>query len=136
MDYSSDAFLEAYGRSYEEAFANAARALLSLMLDIRRVSSRGLSDGCEVEGNDLENLLYNWLECILNRFSIDGRAYSRFDVKIECGHGHYVLKANMKGERYDPQGHGIGREVKAVTYHEMNIYRKDDLYAVRFLLDL
>ena len=136
MDYSSDALLEAYGRSYEEAFANAARAMLSLMLDIRRVSSRDLSDECEVEGMDLENLLYNWLECILNRFSIDGRAYSRFDVEIRGDHGHYVLKANMRGERYDPRRHGIGREVKGVTYHEMGLYRKDDLYVVRFLLDL
>ena len=132
LPHTSDALMEAYGRTVPEVFANAARAMMSVMLDVRRV--RGvLEERCEVRGDDAENLLYNWLECVLNKLQVEGKAFTRFSVNME---GDTGLSASMRGERYDPSRHGIGREVKAVTYHMMSIGRRDGLYYARFLLDL
>ncbi len=133
LPHMSDALMEAYGRTMGEAFANAARAMMSVMMDVRRV--RGiLEDRCEVEAADLQGLLYNWLECVLNKLQIDGNAFTRFSVDLD--ESKLRLSARMKGERYDPSRHGMGREVKAVTYHMMEVGRRGDLYYVRFLLDL
>jgi len=133
LPHTSDALMEAYGRTLPEAFANAARAMMSVMLDVRRV--RGTLNGlCETGGTDMESLLYNWLECVLNEFQIGGRAFTRFHVDIDAR--SFALSATMKGEHYDPSRHGMGRDVKAVTYHSMSIGRRGDLYYARFLLDL
>lgn len=137
LTYSSDAFIEAYGRSLEEAFVNAARAMMSVMIDVRRVSSKAVRDSVDLEGFDLENLLYNWLEAVLNKFVIEKKVFSRYSVEINKEDGGYRLRATLKGEVYDPSKHGRRREVKGVTYHEMRIARRGDgLYVVRFLLDL
>ncbi len=133
LPHTSDALLEAYGRTLSEAFANAARAMMSVMLDVRMVSGL-LEERCDVEGVDLENLLYNWLECVLNKLQVEGKAFARFAVDLD--ERGLRLSAVMKGERYNPLRHGVRREVKAVTYHMMSIGRRGDLYYVRFLLDL
>ncbi|HEU16904.1 MAG TPA: archease [Nitrososphaeria archaeon] len=133
LPHMSDALMEAYGRTMPEVFANAARAMMSIMLDVRRVRG-ALEERCEVQGYDVENLLYNWLECVLNKLQVDGNAFTRFRIDMDDrGTG---LSAIMKGERYDPSRHGMGREVKAVTYHMMSVGRRDGLYYARFLLDL
>lgn len=133
LPHTSDALMEAYGRTMPEVFANAARAMMSIMLDVRRV--RGvLEERCEIQGDDLENLLYNWLECVLNKLQVEGNAFTRFRVDMDDRGTR--LSAIMRGERYDPSRHGMGREVKAVTYHMMSMGRRDGLYYARFLLDL
>jgi SHS2 domain-containing protein len=133
LPHSSDALMEAYGRTLAEAFANAARAMMSVMLDVRRV--RGSVEGsCELEGEDAEGLLYGWLECVLDRFQVERVAYARFSVDLD--EGRWRLRASMRGEPYDPSRHGMGREVKAVTYHMMRVGECGGLRCVRFLLDL
>ncbi|MFP3137496.1 MAG: archease [Nitrososphaeria archaeon] len=133
LPHSSDALMEAYGRTLAEAFANAARAMMSVMLDVRRV--RGSVEGsCELEGEDAEGLLYGWLECVLDRFQVERVAYARFSVDLD--EGRWRLRASMRGEHYDPSRHGMGREVKAVTYHMMYVGECGGLRCVRFLLDL
>jgi SHS2 domain-containing protein len=133
LPHSSDALMEAYGRTLAEAFANAARAMMSVMLDVRRV--RGSVEGsCELEGEDAEGLLYGWLECVLDRFQVERVAYARFSVDLD--EGRWRLRASMRGESYDPSRHGMGREVKAVTYHMMYVGECGGLRCVRFLLDL
>ena len=48
--------------------------------------------------------------------------YATFEVAVrEAG-----LTATAFGEPFDPARHGIGREVKAVTYHGLSVERQPD----------
>ena len=131
----SDAYVEAYGKNLDEAFDNAARALIDTMVPIRDVR-RKFTEPIEVEGHDLQSLLYNWLEAVLIKVTSEAKVYSSFDVKVRKTDEGYALVASAKGEELDVRRHKPKVEVKAITYHLMEIRREDDQVILRFLLDL
>ncbi len=135
LEHMSDALLEAYGATLEEAFSNAARALTDTMIDIGTVEKR-VKVKFDVQGGDLENLLYNWLEAVLVKVTTDGLVFSSFDVKIRRVDGQYVLHGAAQGEELNPEKHKAKMEVKAVTYHLMQIKTEEGQVTARFLLDL
>ena len=57
LPHTADVYIAAYGRTLEEAFANAALAMFEVMTDTSRVEPR-VSKRVRVEGFDLESLLY------------------------------------------------------------------------------
>lgn len=136
LPHMGDALIEAYGSSLEEAFENAAIAMFEVMTDTSKVEP-SIEEVVEVEGFDLESLLYNWLESLLIKFDVDNRLFSKFKIEnIEQTVEGYRLKARIYGEDYDSTKHEQKVGVKAVTYHMMNIERKNGIWVLRFLLDL
>jgi len=88
----------------------------------------------EVSGKDLNNLLYNWLEDIIITTITEGFVTRRFFVKLEKTNG-YKLLAILKGEEIDVEKHHFKVEIKAPTFHLMEI-KQDKRVVMRFLLDL
>jgi SHS2 domain-containing protein len=94
-------------------------------------------DGLEVGAQDEEALLYSWLEELLLRFEVEGKLYSRFKVdSIERTPQGYVLEARMWGEPFDRERHVSKTDVKAVTYHRMEILKSDAMVTVKYILDI
>ncbi len=135
LEHMSDAYIEAYGRDLNEAFDNAARALTDTMVHIHKVRQK-IKESFEVKGWDLPNLLYNWLEAVLIKIISEGKVFSSFDVKVERVNQGYRLAAIGRGESLDVKKHQLKVEVKAVTYHLMDIRLKNRRVTIRFLLDL
>lgn len=135
LDHMTDVIVESWGTSLEEVFEYAALALVNTMFDINHVS---LSQQIriEVEGHDLESLLYNWLEKVLIIILVDNIIMSFFKVIISKGENTYYLTAIGKGERISLEKHNYKVEIKGVTYHEMKIEEKNDKFNAKFLLDL
>ncbi len=127
----TDAYIEAEGSSLEEAFENAAKGLIDTMLDINKIEARD-KVLIEAKGYDLEELLYNWLEEILLKLSVDRIALKEFKVKIIDD----KIEAEAYGEPLDLKKHNYKVEIKAITYHLMEVKKEDGKYKVRFLLDL
>jgi len=136
LEHVADAYVAAHGRSIEEAFENAALAMFEVMTETRKIEST-VRDEVIIEEHDEKALLYSWLEQLLLKFEIEGKLYSRFEVTelLQTGKG-WRLRATIFGERFDPAKHESKVEVKAVTYHQMEISREDDGYVLKFILDL
>ena len=135
LEHTADAYIAAYGKSLAEAFENAALAMFETMAYTERVKDLE-EESVEVEGDDEEALLYSWLEELLLRFEIEGKLYSRFKVdEIRTSPEGYVLEARIWGESYDRERHGSKTDVKAVTYHRMEILR-NDMVTVKYILDI
>jgi len=130
-----DEFIEAYGCNLEEAFESAGMALVDTMIDIEKVDEK-IEESMKVDGWDLKNLLYNWLEELLIKVTSEGKVYSSFNVKIDEKDGSYELEAIVKGEDLNVKKHKPKTEVKAVTYHQMDIKSDSGGVTLRFLLDL
>jgi protein archease len=136
LEHTTDAYVEAWGESLEDALSSAAEALYDTMLNFSQVEPI-LEEEINVEGHDELELLYDWLEALLLKLDINGMVYSRFRIGRVSSSGHaYRLHALVSGERYDRKKHGSKTEVKAVTYHLMRIERKGSQVNVRFILDL
>ena len=63
INHISDALIESYGKTLEEAFENATLALIDTMVNIKRIDTQ-IELQLYVKGEDLYNLLYNWLESV------------------------------------------------------------------------
>lgn len=135
LEHMTDAVIEAYGDTLEEAFEQAGRGLNDTMIDLKDVRpDRELK--IEAEGHDLESLLFDWLDKVMLILVADGIVMSEFSVKIHKKDGEYFLAGIAKGEKLDLKKHAYKVEIKAVTYHEMSIKQEHGRTTVRFLLDL
>ncbi len=136
LEHTTDALIEAWGSTIEQAFAQAGRALFDTMLHIDKVKP-AVEETIQVTGHDQKELLYNWLEELLLQFEIKSMACSSFEIThmIENATG-VALEAKVRGEAYDRAKHGSKTEVKGITYHLMEISEEPGEVRVRFLLDL
>ena len=134
FETTADLGVEATGKSLEEAFKEGAKGLYNIMVDIDKVDKREAVE-FEVEGESLEELLYNFLNELLFYTDVDNLVFSDFDIKIEKD-DNYRLRCTAYGEKIDKKKHNIKEEVKAVTYHKMEIKQEDDGWKIRYIVDL
>ena len=135
MDHMTDAVIEAYGETLEEAFEQAARGLNDTMVDLKGVHPDMILE-ISAEGHDIESLLFDWLDKVMLLLVADGVVMSEFSVKIQKTGDCYVLAGIARGEMLDLKKHTYKVEIKAVTYHEMSIKQQEGRFTVHFLLDL
>ena len=78
-----------------------------------------------MEAEDEYAILYDWLSELLFLHDSEYMVFSKFEVKIDCKieerQKKYILEASVYGEEFDPRRHERRSEVKAVTYHMMDI---------------
>ena len=136
LEHTADVYIASYGTSIEEAFENAALAFFEVMTDTDKVDPY-LEEIVEIEEDDMKALLYSWIEDLLLKFDIDRMIYSKFHVEqINTVNGKYTLKARIWGESFNERKHPSRTEVKAITYHMMEISKRCNKIEIRFLLDI
>lgn len=133
LEHTTDAFIEVTANTLEEAFENAGISVVDTIVDIKLVEEKK-EKKMEVNGKDLNYLLYNWLEEIIILTITEGFVTKRFSVKLEKNNG-YKLVATLNGEEIDFEKHHFKVEIKAPTFHLMEI-KQDKGVTMRFLLDL
>jgi SHS2 domain-containing protein len=131
----TDAIIEAYGITLEEAFENAAKGLSDTMIDLKTVRPKK-EIKFSAKGHDLYSLLFDWLDKVLLLMVSDLIAMSQFSIKIRQHNNGYSIEGTTRGEPLDLDRHRYKVEIKAVTYHEMEIKQEKGRVTVRFLLDL
>ncbi len=108
--------IKAYGSSVEECFENAAYAMMDQILDIEKVDAKE-DRRIEVDGDTLDDLLYNFLSEVLFIFDAEHMVLREFRVRLFPGR----LICTSRGERFDRGRHEPKQEIKAVTYHMLKV---------------
>jgi SHS2 domain-containing protein len=121
FDHGADIGVLGEGRTVEEAFAGAARAMFSVMVDLEGVKPRQAVE-ISCEASDLELLLVTWLNALLAEADVRGLVFCDFDLRIEGG----GLRGTARGEPFDPERHAAGVEVKGATLTELRVARAAD----------
>jgi SHS2 domain-containing protein len=116
LEHTADLMVRAYGKTLEECFANAAYALFDRTVDLSGVSPL---EGIEVRtsGDCPEGRLYSFLAEMLFIEDCENLILCDFDVRFD---GNDVV-CKAKGEKLDRAKHRTRSEIKAVTYHMMEI---------------
>ena len=133
LEHATDAFIEVTAPNLEEAFVSAGESVVDITLDqklVKEVEQKTLI----VTGEDLDFLLFNWLEEVIYQLITEGFAIHRFSLKISKN-SKYNLTAKAFGEVIDLKRHRFKVEIKAPTFHLMEIKQNGDV-TMRFLLDL
>jgi SHS2 domain-containing protein len=135
LEHVTDAYIEAYGDSMEEAFSYAAKGTVNVMFEIKDIQGTSKVD-FRIEGVDYYELLFNWLERVHLFITIDNQVISNFELKISKLDSKFQLTGSGMAETIDITKHGYKIEIKGITYHEMEILQQGNQYKVKFILDL
>jgi len=117
VDHTADVGIRAYGASINQAFANAAKALFSLITELDNVDEV-LHRDVELVAPDQESLLVEWLNELIYIFDTENIIFKRFDItRLNSTR----LKARGYGEKVDSSKHKLKIGVKAATYHMLKV---------------
>ena len=131
IDHTADIGIVAYGSDLNEAFANAAYGMFSLIADLDSIRE-SLHLDIEVEASDNEALVVDWLNELLYIFDVEHVIFSRFEI-VHLNEKR--LQARAYGEKIDLSRHRLKRGVKAATYHMLKIERENG-FSIRVILDI
>lgn len=131
IEHTADMGIEARGESRSELFLQAALALREMISGAEAAPREERS--VEVEGGDVAELMVRWLNEILFLFETRGFFPAEFRIE-EVGEDR--LRARVLGEPFDPERHFVEREVKSVTYHQLEVGREDGMWRARIFVDL
>lgn len=131
VEHTADVGVEAWGDDLAEAFAEAARGMTSVMVDLDAVEERERRR-VAVSADDREDLLVRWLNELVFLFDTERLVFRRFEVqRLTDGE----LVADAWGERLDPARHVPGTLVKAATFHGLSVDPGPPAHA-RVILDV
>lgn len=132
LDHPADLGVEARGNTLAETLEQAARGLMSVIVDpdsVRTAESRAI----KVEAGDRQQLLVRWLTEVL--YLYDGLKFVPRDFKIGRLSSH-LLEAQVRGEPFDGRRHTVRLDVKAITYHQLEIRRRGSDHWLQVFLDI
>lgn len=132
FDHTADIGIVAYGSDANELFANAALGLFSLMVNTDSLRE-DVEHAVQLSAEDEEALLVEWLNELIYIFDVERLAFRRFKIDELTD---TTLKARCFGEKVDPQRHKIMREIKAATYHMLQINKQNGIYQARIIFDI
>ena len=102
-----------------EAFENAGLAIFNIISDTSGIDALKEIE-FEVTSEDEVSLLYDYLEELLFYHEIEFMLFSEFHVEID---DDLHLKAKIIGEEIDWDKHERKTEIKAITFHMMDVKR-------------
>jgi SHS2 domain-containing protein len=132
LEHTADVGFEAHGATWEEVFANAARALFHLIVEPESVVPRE-ETAVRVEGRDPPDLLVNWLSELLYLHDAEGWLFCDFELRALQDTS---LAAVVRGERIDRARHQLKLMVKAITYHQLALEHTPQGWQARVYVDI
>lgn len=140
LDHTADTGLVVTAPDLPTLFNRAAWGLFSVITDPATVQPAE-SETVDVTAEDLPALLVRWLSELNFRHLTRHRLYTRFDVRelvppqpAAAAPGR--LHAEIRGEAIVPGRHPVFTEVKAVTYHGLELAEVDGGWRAQIIFDL
>jgi SHS2 domain-containing protein len=132
IPHTADMAARIYGSTLKELFENAAYAMFDMSADLSSGAPE-IVQHVRAGGADMEDLLVSWLNELLFRSSSEDIIFTGFTV--DSLHENEV-KAAVKGFRADPGKRTCKAEIKAATYHDLNIVKTPGGYEVAVVFDV
>ena len=126
LDHTADIMFEAYGKSYEEALENSAKALFSVFGEAKPLEKASFP----CTAHNIEELTVQVLADMLAYSDTHEMVFSKFSV-VHFDPKKPSVFIDAWGENKRPRD-----VVKAVTYHEMMVREEKGQWTIRILLDV
>ena len=132
IDHTADVGITVRGTDIKNLFKEAAKSITHLMVranPAKEIKTVKLS----VTGCDSADLMVRWLGEILYLLEGENKVVIHIGIdSISPSH----LDATLKTVPFDPNTDEILYEIKAVTYHQIEVAEKADHWEARIIFDL
>jgi len=132
IDHTADFGIHVSGTDSKDLFANAAQSLFDVITDIDSLTGQS-SCHMEVSGEDWSDLMVNWLREILYLWNGKERLVKSVNITALSAN---KLSAKVVFDPYDPDRHTVKTEIKAVTYHQIQVKRTPSGWTARIIFDI
>jgi len=134
LPHAADEKFQAFGKSLEEAFKNAAYALVNIIT--RDKIKAKIKHKIKIISENKEALLYDFLEQFLILLDSKRFLLSKITkIKITEKNKKLTLTAEIMGDNYS-ENYAIRTHVKAITYEYMFIKQEKGKWTLQVLVDI
>lgn len=128
IEHTADLAMRVRGRDFAQLLRHAAEGMLELSA-VEFKQDEGKLINLELTAPDREQLLVMWLEELLFRMETRAVAHRHFSIEAHAGPR---LEATMREVELE----AIGRQIKAVTFHDLRIIAKQDGLEATIVFDV
>jgi SHS2 domain-containing protein len=128
----SELAVKVLGNSQVNLFANSAFALFDVMTEVEKIDIKERMP-LEVEGTDRDDLLVNWMRELLYLYQGSGYLLKEFHIREAKD---TLVKAEVCGEKIDPDRHEIKREIVGVAYHQSRMQKTGDQWTAQLIFEI
>ncbi len=132
LAHTADILVRMYGRSLNELFENALMALVETMVE-GALPEANKKQEIDLSGGDILELLVNWLNEILYFFQVENKLITTADVEIISE--NRMKAVSSLAEKADKKVR-TASEIKAATYHDLNLKKEKGLYMTDIIFDI
>ncbi len=133
LPHTADIKFRAWGETIEEVFKNSALALFNVLSDKKVKANKKIV--VRAQGNDLEGLMYNFLEEFLFLLDADDFIASKVD-EIILDKKNFTILAKISGDNIGNKNKYEINHIKAITYSEMEIKHLPNRWISQIVLDV
>jgi len=132
MTRQSELAVRVVGNSQADLFANSAFALFDVMTDLEKIEVKERLP-LEVEGADRDDLMVNWMRELLYLYQGSGYLLKEFQIREVKD---TLVKADVCGEKIDPDRHDMKKEVTAVAYHQSRMEKTGNQWTAQLIFEV
>ncbi|MBW2251567.1 MAG: archease [Deltaproteobacteria bacterium] len=132
IDHTADFGIHVFGSDLKGLFTNAAKAMfdqITIVKDLQPEKELKI----HVTGSDWPDLMINWLRELLYLWTGKERLVGKVNI---FSISEYELSATVKYDTYNPDRHVITNDIKAVTYHQIQVNRAENGWDSRIIFDV
>ena len=135
LEHTADIGIAAYGKTRKEVFINIAKGMFKIIAGGNKTFKENFYDKIKLEADDLEGLLFAWLNELLYIGETKLVILSKFKIKELSD---FQIKAEVEGIKINPPSVKIEKEIKAVTYHRLEIKKDEEsgLWSAQIIFDI
>ena len=131
IDHTADVGIRVEAPTLEDLFETAGLAFTEVVTSAESLDC-SVEQRFKLEEDNIETLLVSWLQELLYLLDTEELVFSRFQVRLhDCS-----LEATAWGEVFDPDRHMIKTEIKAVTYHQLEVAESDQGWQAQVIFDI
>jgi SHS2 domain-containing protein len=132
FDHTADVGIQAWGVSLAQLLEQVSRGLYSVIADFR-TSGKAIPVQWQLEGEDQAELLHDYLSELLFLFEEEGRILLEPQVQ-EFSEKRLIVEG--QAEAVNEANTNYHHEIKAITYHELDLHKTSDGYQARIIVDI
>ena len=129
----SELAVKVVGASQADLFANSAYTLFDVMVaDLDKVDCKDHIP-LEIEGTDRDDLMVNWMRELLYLYQGSGYLLKDFQIREVKD---TIVKAEVAGEKIDPDRHEIKQEIAAIAFHKSRMDKTGNQWTAQVIFEV
>ncbi len=132
IDHTADLGVRVEGADPGDLFRGMAMAMLDQLTELDALEGVDETE-IAVEGEDWPDLMVNWLRELLYLWFGEEKLVKKIEI---LSISERRMSARVSADPYDPAKHTIKKEIKAATYHQLQVNEGPSGWDARVIFDL